>query len=470
MTKAVQAHTHGSTSTSSPDEGGSFAILLFFLVLLLPISFELGGLRLSPLRLFLLAGAVPLMIGMLQGRGGRITSTDIFILLYAAWLVISLAYNHGAERVPLGIATASETISSYFLARILVRSPNDYRQVFKYGLLSMIFLFPFALYELFTGTIVIAKAFDPIFDVIFRGQSADGRLGLERVYAVFGHPILFGLYCGVMVANLYVILDGSVLRRFLALALTVSMTFMALSSAPLLAVAVQVIMLVWWRLTNGAWMTLAILCICAYVTVDLVSDRAPIEVLFAYATFNPRSGWIRIAIFEAASQAALDNPIFGIGFNPFPRPNWVPNSVDNFWVLIAMRHGFPALGFLVVGILMHFYAVMRAKLTDPVLKAYRVGHLISLIGVLFTLVTVHVWDAAYAFIIFLLGAGSWFYTKDHITAEPSVNDHPKRKQALEYTRFTENRRGVRKFDDNAAPAKQDSSMRDRPPVTSKART
>ncbi len=432
---------------SPPATNGSLAMALFFVVLLLPISFDLAGLRLSPLRLFMLLGALPLMIAVLQGRAGRLIITDALVIGYAAWIVLSLAANHGAARIPLGVANASETVSAYFLGRILVRRSEDFRRIFRFGLISLIFLFPFALYELFTGTIVIAKLFDPIFDVIFRGKSAHGRMGLERVYAVFGHPILFGLYCAVMVANFVVIFEGAIYQRILAVSLAVAMTFMALSSAPLLAVVLQIMMLLWWRLTKGAWWALAVLTVCAYVIVDLISNRSPLEVLFAYATFNPRSGWMRMAIFEYGSRAALNNPVFGIGINPFPRPNWVPDSVDNFWLLVAMRHGLPALLILVAGIFAHFIAILRAQLPDPVLMRYRVGYLVSLVAVLFTLTTVHVWDAAYAFIIFLIGAGAWFYTSDHASSEADTPPPPNGRP-LRYTRFSDSPR-------SATPGKPD---------------
>jgi len=50
------------------------------------------------------------------------------------------------------------------------------------------------------------------------------------------------------------------------------------------------------------------------------------------------------------------HPVFGIGYGDWARPNWIPASVDNFWLLTAMRHGVPGLGFLAAAFILVLFS------------------------------------------------------------------------------------------------------------------
>ena len=66
-------------------------------------------------------------------------------------------------------------------------------------------------------------------------------------------------------------------------------------------------------------------------------------------TFNPLSGEGRIEILVYGSQTVAQHPIFGIGLAPWKGPWWRPFSVDNFWMVTALRYGLPALAFFWLG-------------------------------------------------------------------------------------------------------------------------
>ena len=424
---------------ADPPVGSGLWLVVFFIALLLPISFDLAGIRLSPLRLFVLCALVPLLLLYVQGRAGRKVAADWLFLCFSAWIVLSMVVNHGAGRFPLAIAFASETAACYLLGRMLVRGPKSYARIFSVVAIVLCVLLGPALFELFTGRLIISDMFAPVFDVIQRGVSADkGRLGLNRVYTVFGHPILFGIFCATMVSNFALVLNSGKALRWVAVLLAIFMTFMSLSSAPLLAIVAQLGLLAWWKLTRGAWWTLAALVLGAYVFVDVVASRSPLSILFSYATFDPHSGWIRIAIFDYGSQAAMSSPIFGIGLKPWAKPDWVPNSVDNFWLVVAMRYGLVGLALFVLGLAMHFAAICRAHITDPRAARFRIAYLTALAALALTLATVHVWDSAYAFVVFLIGAGSWFYTSDLSAGSELITaqDATKQREPMPFSRFT----------------------------------
>lgn len=426
-----------NSDTSQPLNGGLW-LGVFFVALLLPISFEIGGIRLSPLRIFVLGGLAPIFLLFAQGKAGRVTVGDCLFLLFSLWIMVSLVANHGAGRLPLAVAFASETAVCYLLGRMLIRGPDAYRRLFTVGAVVLCLLLVPALFELFTGKLIISDLFSPVFDVIQRGVSAErGRLGLNRVYTVFGHPILFGVFCATMVTNFALVLNGGWMLRLSAVGLAIFMTFMSLSSAPLLSIVVQLALLVWWKLTRGAWWILAILSLAAYAFVDIAASRSPLSILFSYATFDPHSGWIRIAIFDYGSQAALNNPVFGIGLNSWNKPDWVPNSVDNFWLVVAMRYGLVGLALFVLGLVAHLIAICRARVADPRAALFRLAYMMSMAALILTLATVHVWDSAYAFLVFLIGAGGWFYTSDlseAVRTDPNKSNGTAR-VVLPFTRF-----------------------------------
>lgn len=422
-----------------------FLMPLYFVCTLLPISYTIAGQSLSPLRVLLLVLFIPYAIRILQGKVGRLTAVDLLMAAHAGWIFLALVMVHGTSRIPYAGITVVELVGGYLLGRVLVRSVNDYRRMIRLLLNSLIFLLPFALIELITGHIVIAEIAGNIFDTISRGRSAYGRMGLERVYAVFAHPILYGLYCSLAIANLYYMARGKGFLRFTGMLFATFMTFMSLSSAPLLACMLQFMLIGWDKITNGKWKILIILSITGYVVIDALSNRTPVTILIETLTFNAATGWTRIAIWEYGMRNAMANPIFGIGFNDWVRPFWLTGSVDNFWLYTAMAFGFPAATLLIVAVLSHFIFSMKAKLKGDDRLRIRTGHLITLAATCFTLATVHMWGAAAVFVMFYIGSGAWMYTSesavsddedaDQVPETRSGNNYVRGQAEPRYTRF-----------------------------------
>ncbi|MDV7145538.1 O-antigen ligase family protein [Tropicimonas sp. TH_r6] len=383
---------------------------LYFCVTLMPIALTVAGLRLSPLRVMLLVLFVPYLFQIFRGAIGRTTAVDVLMMLHALWIVVALFVVHGPEKLPFAGITMVELVGGYFMGRALVRNSNDYRRMIRLLLYSMIFLFPFALIELFTGRLVIPSIVGVAFETIHRGSSAYGRMGLERVYAVFEHPILYGMFCSLAIANLFYMARGASFWRYSGMIFAIGMTFMSLSSAPLLACGLQILMILWDKITKGAWKFFIILGTISYVVVDLLSNRTPLTILIETLTFNSGTGWTRIAIFEFGIQNAYAHPIFGLGFNDWERPFWLTASVDNFWLLTTMRYGFVGAGFLVAAFLWHFTCLLRAKINDDTTRRIRTGYTLTLAATCLTMATVHVWGAVGVFVMFYLGAGAWLYT------------------------------------------------------------
>lgn len=416
-------------------QGGSVGLLVLFLILILiPGYTRIGGFVISPIRLFLLVSILPFAVQIISGQIGRFTWIDKLFLFHAIWMVVALTAVHGTSRIPFALITAVETVGGYFVGRVLIRSAEDYRRLFRFLLVAILVLLPFGILENLTGVKPLMDLFRLVFETPEGGGSAYSRMGLERAYVVFEHPILWGLFCSLTLANWVMIMRKSKVMIAICILLSLYTTMLSLSSAPLLACAMQLGLLSWQWVMKGRWKLFIILAVCGYVAIDMASNRTPLGLLIGTLTFNPMSGYVRMAIFNYGWAAAKASPLFGIGFNDWPRPFWVTRSVDNFWLLTAMRFGIVGAFFLVAAFVLHLVALLRAKVGPEETRALRVGYGIAFVGTAFTLATVHIWGSLLVFVMFYVGAGAWLYVYDQSgNAEPEAAGPDPRQ--IRYTRF-----------------------------------
>ena len=381
---------------------------LFMLALIPPSYFFLGDLRLSPMRVLLLVTFLPLLFRLLSGAAGRLRAMDVLMMLFMAWIVVTLVYNHGLARFPYAMITMVELFGGYLIGRVLIRSEADFLRLFRYAFWVMVFLFPFVVVELVGMRNLLQELSQRVLPTLQQDGGKYIRLGLLRVTAGFEHPILYGLFCSTTLATLFIMNRDHPFGRLFILGFVGFMTFAALSSAPLLALAIQLGLLAWGHITANRWKLLLGLVVTAYVTVDLLSNRTPITILINYITFESQTAWIRIIIWEFGSAEMWRHPFFGIGLNDWLRPVWLPPSVDNFWLVIGMRHGALGLAFLILAIVAGLWSVLNAKSLSDDARQLRKGYVITLVALFFTLTTVHVWGGTSSLVMLLLGAGHWF--------------------------------------------------------------
>jgi hypothetical protein len=400
------------------------AVIAFFVFSVIsPAYFNLGGLSLSFSRLLLLVLIVPLFFQLMMGKAGKVMAADYLFMGYAVWVMVSLVHHHGAERFAYAGITIIEHLGAYLLGRVLIRNIADYRFLVRSFFYSLVILFPFALIELFTNRNLWSNAFSAVFSVPYKPASAYGRMGLNRVMSGFEHPILFGLYCSLGIGNFFYVYRTQLARALPMMGFATGMTFMSLSSAPLLGATAQFGLILWDQITKGKWKLFVVLSAIAYVVIDLLSNRTPVTLLIGTLTYNPWSAYMRIHIWDFGFAAVLGSPIFGIGFNDWPRPFWLTSSVDNFWLVVMMRHGLVGFAFLAGAIVLNFRAIIRAKGLSQEAAHYRTGYCLALAALIFALSTVHVWGATSSFVMFYFGAGVWFSTfaatSGTVAAEPS---------------------------------------------------
>ncbi|MDR6267657.1 O-antigen ligase domain-containing protein [Roseobacter sp. N2S] len=404
-------------------------VLLYLLVIVLPIGFRVGPLYMTSLRLFLIAVIMPLIVRLLLGKYGKVLLIDVLFILHIVWATIALVVN-SPDRVVENIgAAAIEFLGGYVVGRAYIRTPEAFGALCRTLMLIVLCSLPFILFETLTGRPLIIEIIRKIPGLTsYAVNHSTARLGLERVQLVFAHPIHYGLFCSVIFSLFYVGMWGQVgnARRVLSGMLIVACGFLALSSGVLLAILLQIGLIFWAWTFDGIkmrWWLLVGLFVMAYISIDLLSNRTPIKVFMSYATFSAHTAYWRGIIFDwglanvigSAEKGVIGSPLFGIGLNDWVRPHYMySGSMDNFWLVMAVRYGLPGVAFIALGYVIGLARVMRRNFeNDQVLVQFRRAWVFTFLGLSFTLSTVHVWTSIYSFIFFIFGAGIWL-----ITAQP----------------------------------------------------
>jgi len=79
------------------------------------------------------------------------------------------------------------------------------------------------------------------------------------------------------------------------------------------------------------------------LTLSAYSNSGIVTLLVRFATLDPGTGYFRISIWQYGTLSVLAHPWFGIGFDPYRRPDWMlTSSIDTHWLLYAVRYGPPA--------------------------------------------------------------------------------------------------------------------------------
>lgn len=417
----------GRTITSAVTSGAQsfpklpLPVFLYLLAVLAPLGFSLGPLALNVLRLFLLVVTVPLVLKLFSGKYGKIFATDYLFVIHLAWATLALAINNPEAVVQQFGSVGMEFLGGYAVGRAYIRSSSDFIALCKMLVLLTIAMLPIAIFETLTGRPIIVE-FVRSLPVIKSVPvvTYEKRMGLERVQAIFEHPIHYGLFCSIIFSMCFVALRGAVSdsQRYMGSILVAFSTFLSLSSGALLAILLQFALIMWAtvfaNMAKRWWLLLGLFAL-AYVAIDLLSNRTPIKVFMSYATFSAHTAYWRAHIFEWGMVNVWANPGFGIGMNDWIRPHWMETvaSIDNFWLLNAMKYGILGFVFVAFGYGYAIYQVMKRNFdNDPTLLQLRRAWVFTFLGLSFTLCTVHVWGNIYSFTFFMFASGMWFITAE----------------------------------------------------------
>ncbi len=423
--ESIATRTFSQAERSRASAGGQVAaqstrsrktsalIPIFVFSLALPVIFYIGPTRLSPYRLVLVLTFIPCLMAWLSGSVGRTRLPDIFMLLAAIWGAIVLVGTHGIDK---GLQSAGifviETFGTFLFARRYIRDIFAFQRMVRSLVFMVLFLLPFALYENVAGSPILIELFGKIFSV-YDIVGSEARFGLRRAQGSFEHFILFGVVCSSAFALSFYVsgatarLGGRLSSGLVAMAVATS-----LSSGAILSVVVQAMLIGWDKVTKSVarrWGILAAILVTLYFVVDLSSNRSPFDVFISYLTFNSDTSYMRVHIWHYGTQSVMHHPIFGIGLNDWVRPSWMGGSMDNFWLVTAVRYGIPGFVFMAGGFLSICFGLGRLRSLSFQVAQCRKGLIITICGLALAVCTVHLWDAPYVLIMFLLGSGMWMF-------------------------------------------------------------
>lgn len=392
-------------------------VLVYLLLIMVPLGFEIGPLYITGTRLLLAVMAAPLAICLLYGRYGPVLVTDVLFVFHILWIALALAINNPEEAIENAGSQGVEFLGGYLMGRAYIRDRQTFIALIKLLTWLIIGVFPLAVFEAFTGLSVLINLSNQLPGVTTPiDLSIDRRMGLERVQLAFEHPIHWGLFC-TLATSLYFV--GRKPRHALNLRILVIGVLglgclFSLSSGAILAFALQIGLILWGyflRKFRQKWLLLTCLFLLAYFVVDMLSNRGPLQVFMTYATFSAQSAYWRSAIFEWGVANVWANPYFGLGLNDWMRPVWMHTpSIDNFWLLIAMRFGLPAFAFLVGGYVYALWKIGQRNFSqDRVLLLLRRAWVYCFVGLSFALATVHIWGTIYGVVFFFFGSGMWMF-------------------------------------------------------------
>ena len=410
----------------------STLISVFVFTLALPFFFYVGPTRMSPYRLILVATFIPCLAAWLSGGLGKVRLADILMLLAAAWGAVVLIGLHGVDKA---LQTAGifviETFGSFLFARTYIRDYAAFQNMVRALALTIIIILPFALFENVFGSPILIELFGEIFPV-YPVMGSELRLGLRRAQATFEHSILFGVVCSSAFALSYYV-GGNAMRRLWRSGLVAMTVFSSLSSGPLLSLVVQGLLIAWDKLTARLarrWGILAAIVVGAFFAVDMISNRSPFTVFISYLTFNADTSYMRVHIWNYGTELVMRHPILGLGLTEWEHPDWMADSIDNFWLVAAVRYGIPGFLFIAGSFLAVCFGLGRLRNISFEAAQCRKGLVITICGLMLVLCTVHVWDAPYVLILFLLGSGMWIFDSPKCSPSPSDHQRPMRRGGL----------------------------------------
>ncbi|MDI4657196.1 O-antigen ligase family protein [Xanthobacter autotrophicus] len=390
-------------------------LLIYLLTIFLPIGFNLGPLLLTGTRLLLMVLIVPLTLRLIRGQYGRVTVTDLFFFFFVFWLLVAMIV-YDPSRAPAHVGSVGvEFLGGYLITRSYVRTPAGFRSFCLAMGIFVLATLPLALIEMVTAKQIVPSLLEMIPGIqSARISPPDRRFGLDRVSAIFDHAILYGLVCATSFSLVLISLKGAIstTRRHRLAAIIGFCTFTSVSSAAFIALGMQMALLFWARALHwfpGRWALLAAIGIAVYGSITLIFGASPFDLVATNLTYNPQTAYHRTRILYWGLQNVWNNPWTGIGLGDWKRPiDLYSASVDNFWLLVAMRYGIPAFVAIAIGYILAIVSVSLRKVSgDPSFAEMRRGWVFSMIGLAFVLATVFVWGTAFSLVWSIFGAGIW---------------------------------------------------------------
>jgi O-antigen ligase len=343
---------------------------------------------------------------------------DLLVFLGSSWMTVSFVVIYGfGEGFTRGIALTLDVFMPYIIARLAITELNDFRRILVmlapiFFLIGMILVVESIADRRFVRD-AAASVFGSLGAVEFGAGNApsianDQRFGLLRAMGPFSHPILAGLFFSSLLPLYHFSqIKGWPKVTGLFSGASAILTF---SSGAMVGIFLFLLLAVYDRLQRLVvflnWPLFMVVTSAFLVVLQIISESGLVSILIKY-TFNPVSGYYRLLIWEYGTISVERHPWFGIGFAKFEGLDWMGESIDAYWLAIAVRNGLPSALLLAAALLLAFAMLAKAAAdNDGHDKATLIG-LASATITLFVLgFTVTFFGGLLAWFAILLGVGT----------------------------------------------------------------
>lgn len=396
--------------------------ILFVISIFIPVEFftMIGTVRIEAYRIIL---GIALLYSLFNFKMviQRADIVDVLLIALTVLVFASFWHNHSLQKAveSTGIY-ALETLGAFYLARTYVTSPERFYKVNQWFIIGLTLLVVFTIYEAFSHHRVLHR----LAEQVTGNNSLDFRLythhyiraDIMRATSVFAHPILYGTLAALffpfaLLLTLRIAKPGYITA---VISLAVSM-LLTMSSAPLLSVIFQTatsVLVRFWHSARHFWIALFFSGIAISMLIHAFSNRGFFGILISYLTFNPNTGYFRMLQWEHTLDDDIpENLILGIAHHDWTRPywmEWMGNSIDSFWLLLALQHGIFAAFILLVAC---FYAVFnilnQAHLHNDSTRWMVTAWIVSFMSLILIGFTVDYFGKLQPMFFFAVGMISW---------------------------------------------------------------
>lgn len=414
--------------------GVPIVVALFFFAMLFPtsVSISLGSIRLSLFRVVLIVMFLPMLLTLASGRKLKANVFDALVLFHCAWAMLALIKWGGlGQGLETGGIYVIECLGAYLVGRVYIRSLDDFVAFARLFVGCVAAMLLFTLPEALTSNHLLYN----FFATATGAPSApyiEKRMGLARAFGTFDHPILYGVFSAAAFSMAYYLIAQRRLTNLRGMLMVVAVavaTFLSASGGPYLVLIMQIFVATWERVLKGVqgrWKLLLVLFLLTYLWIDLMTTRTPFHVFITYFTFSAQSSYNRILIFTYGTAEVARNPILGLGLGDWIRPPWMSDSMDNFWLLLAVRYGLPSMLALMGAMIGLVVAIANRPDFPDAWKNARHAWAFGLFGMAVVGATVHLQNALFVLFMFMIGSGVWMYdTKPNRPAQPGGTAPPR---------------------------------------------
>lgn len=418
-----------------------------------PVWITVGGFLLTPTRVVCVISIPIIFVRLFVMRAyGKPVLTDYLVMFYGCWVMLAYLVASGAKAFIYGGLTTANILGGYLVGRAAIRHAGHLQGVARLLVTIVICLLPFALWEGIYGTYVIPPWIDSIPGVdSLREVDYGRRLGINRAQVVFAHPIHYGLYCSLALSLYFVGLANQVSlgRRLLVAVLVIGACFMSVSTGPLFTLLFQmglIFFMLFFQHIRNHWKILVYSTGAVYAVLEVLSDRFALYAIASRIAFNPGTAFYRRLIWEYGTAQVDRTPLFGVGMGNWVKPGWMTDSIDNYWLQIAVTSGIPAsFAMIAVFLILMFRAGRGTYVKGTDAYNMRVGWTFLFVGLSLALATVTIWNEVLTMVMFLVGAGAYMLQaeKTETAEEPGTQRVPgkgpppiaTRPERIAYTRF-----------------------------------